>query len=706
MQITSQKMIPTQLNVSPGLAPKSPGVQPNSRLTISAPDGEPIITGNSPHRPKKIAIEHKTHGNEVRAIIESKSRTYAHQISTELVYISRALDGGSPSSPKSVLRDDGTSLCDGAWDKFLTGVYNSGEYQDEYILLTSKLAGIFGTGEKQLNAFTDFASSLSSEDLQTFMKTYRTSPVPLTGEAGQAFTDFAGDLAGDDLKNFMIAVHNAPDDLKSIVSTGSKLAKDDLGNFLAAASKSGDKVALLAGRVDQILNDKEQPKGSADPSTFLAAAAKVGALVIDLVESTVGVSAATTDQITNFINSEIDNRHELKQFVALIGQESEESINTLIDLSSPLAERDKANLLDAASGAGNDLGELLRSLAKYAAPGAGHSSAELSNYLGTAAKAEGKLGLLITLSDRLDLSFTGKLSAVDTVNFLAAAEDAGSGLDQLTKLGSQLSGSDRSNFFYAAAQAGSDGLPKFMDEVASLNSAKEQAEFLGNSAQQGEADGTPAVYLKGLLSSAEYADFQKSAAMLPDQQLDSLVGLATELQGPLRADLLEIAAKSEERVGELTTLLTHLSRDEQVEFIELAKGLGEQDLKGLVKASGKTDENFSSFIALAKELKQEDGAELGYFLSAAEEASRADLNELIGMTNKLGEEQQKLTNREGVEMRHSFLNVASDAGRNLKGVIAMAKAMIPMGPGNFAKAFESAQKATAKNLGMFLDSYV
>ena len=56
-------------------------------------------------------------------------------------------------------------------------------------------------------------------------------------------------------------------------------------------------------------------------------------------------------------------------------------------------------------------------------------------------------------------------------------------------------------------------------------------------------------------------------------------------------------------------------------------------------------------------------------------------------------------------MRHSFIAVASDAGHNLKGLLDMPQAVIPLGAENFAAFFRSAQAAT-KNLGGFIDSYI
>ena len=135
--------------------------------------------------------------------------------------------------------------------------------------------------------------------------------------------------------------------------------------------------------------------------------------------------------------------------------------------------------------------------------------------------------------------------------------------------------------------------------------------------------------------------------------------------------------------------------------------MGEQDLKNLITATGKTTGKNSSsdFIAQAKILKKSDRTGLGYFLSAAADANSDDFKSLVALVDKLGSENSKLTNLLGIDMRHSFLLVASDVGHNLKGLLAMTEAVIPMGPENFSTIFESAQAATGKNIDAFIDAY-
>jgi hypothetical protein len=139
--------------------------------------------------------------------------------------------------------------------------------------------------------------------------------------------------------------------------------------------------------------------------------------------------------------------------------------------------------------------------------------------------------------------------------------------------------------------------------------------------------------------------------------------------------------------------------------VDLTKGLGKKSLEKLIKAGTHATEEFSNFISLAKDLKVSDRTGFDYFLSAAEDASSKDLKDLVTTANKLGLRQQA-NNRSGVDTRHAFLMVASDAGHNLSGVIDMANNLIDISPGDFVEIFDSAEAATSKYLGTFVKAYV
>lgn len=702
MQVKSQSLMPAHINFSSGVNHKSQGAAPKSHLSISTKDDKQLVSGRSQTRAAKLDVSIiKCQWEELDRMLSKTNRGDSVWINKALIDIERAIAGG-PGSPNFVLNGDGAYSGEEHMQNFLTGMSNSGDQQNAYIVLADKLAGKNGSGEKDLNAFTSFAAKLSSKDLQTFLKTYQVSPVALTGEAGQALMDFAADLSGDDMKNFITAVDNSPKDLQNIINTGSKLSKDDLSNFLAAARNAGEDVSILTGRIDKILS-KQQDHGQVNLSSYLSTAAKTGTQVIDFVNATKSISPETTDNIATFLNHAVGGKTNIKNFISIIHATSEESINTIIDVSSTLGEKDKSNLLDTAARAGSNLGQFVQSLTEFTNPTSGHSTAEFSNFLNTATKAEGNLDILVKMSGKLDLAFTSNLSAVDTVNFLDAAEKAGGNLDKLTKLGRELLGSDRSNFFYAAAQTG-DGLGKFLAKTASLT-GDDKSQFLLSSANKGEEKQAQAIYMKGLLTAEEYDKFQKSAEMVPANQISDMADITAGLKGSVRSDFLETAVVSKEKVGELINILKPLSQDKQKAFIGLAKGLGEENLGKVIKAVGNANENFSDFISLAEELKQSDRTGFGHFLSASENASSDDLKGLINIVNKLGVRQQS-NNRSGIDMRHSFLMVASDAGHNLNGLIDMANNLISMSPSDFVEIFDSAEAATGKYLGTFIKAYV
>ncbi len=694
--------MPIHINFSSGVNPKSQGVAPKSHLSISSKDDKQLVSRGSQTRAAKLDVSIiKCQWKELDCMLSKTHRGDSVWINKALIDIERAISGG-PGSPNFVLNGDGTYGGEEHMQNFLTGMSNSGDQQNAYIVLADKLAGKFGSGEKNLNAFTSFAANLSSKDFQTFLKTYQVSPVTLTGEAGQTLMDFAADLSGDDMKIFITAVHNSPKDLQNIINTGSKLSKDDLSNFLAAARNAGEDVSILTGRIDKILN-KQQDHGQVNLSSYLSAAAKTGTQVIDFVNATKKISPETTDNIATFLNHAVGGKTNINNFISIIHATSEESINTIIDVSSTLGEKDKSNLLDTAARAGANLGQFVQSLAEFTNSASGSSAADFSNFLSTATKAEGNLDILVKMSGQLDLTFTSKLSAVDTVNFLDAAEKTGGNLDKLTRLGNELSGTDRSNFFYAAAQTG-DGLDKFLAKTDSLT-GDDKSQFLLSSANKGQENHARAIYMKGLLTAEEYDKFQKSAEMVPAKQISDMADITAGFKGSMRSDFLETTVVSKEKVGELIDILKLLSLDKQKAFVGLAKGLGEENLGKVIRAVGNANENFSDFISLAEELKQSDRTGFGYFLSASENASSDDLKGLINIVNKLGIRQQS-NNRPGIDMRHSFLMVASDAGHNLNGLINMANGLMSKSPSDFVEIFDSAEAATGKYLGTFIKTYL
>jgi hypothetical protein len=109
------------------------------------------------------------------------------------------------------------------------------------------------------------------------------------------------------------------------------------------------------------------------------------------------------------------------------------------------------------------------------------AATDFSNFIITAGKAGNQLGNFLELSGQIDIGLTSKLSTVDTVNFLVAADKAGrENLALLTKLTQQLEGTDKSNLLYGAGHSQPDP-GEFLSQV------KETATDLSRDTPQNKA---------------------------------------------------------------------------------------------------------------------------------------------------------------------------------------------------------------------------
>ncbi len=556
----------------------------------------------------------------------------------------------------------------------------------------SNLANMFNVSESVLadtmaplndqerKNFTD-AAFKAGDQIGTLISTTKS----LDEKERSKFLAFAANLSNKDSEAFLTTITNAPKSMDSIIQTGKRLSQDNLSNFLSSAHMSGREVGLLTKQVNYLLDLKEEDSQKV-LTGYLAAAAKTGSMVTNFIKGTRHIASDTTGMIADFVNSKVANT-DLTNFISVLQSGDNKAVATIIDISTSLSKQDLGNLLKAASQADKELNGLLRKSSSLSSKGGD----DLSNFLTTASKAEGKLGLLLNMSDNLDMSVTAKLSRVDTVNFLTAAKRDDGALGRLTKSADQLSGTDKSNFLYAAATTTTD-LAVFLQQVS--DQGDEKSAFLSGVVNQHQNDTDPAAYMRGLLEQEDYENFKVAATQVGEEKLDQLVDITNDIRPTDRAGFLKIAAATKETTNEFLNKFQTMTADEQSMYVDLADGLGVDNLKKLAQAVNKTNENYSQFIDLAKELKGNDRSALDFFLSAAADAESTDFKTLVNLVGKLTQKEQ-----------HSFLRVASTVGHQLDSLMQMAEKTLPMGQTQFIEIFDSASYAS-KNLGKFIQSYL
>ena len=556
----------------------------------------------------------------------------------------------------------------------------------------SELANMLGIREKVI---ADVMGDLDDQERKNFIEaTFKagnqigsliSTTKILEDKERSEFLAFTANLSNEDLKSFLATVTNALKSMTGIMETAGKLSQDTLSNYLFAASMAGSEVGLLTEQVNYLIDLNEVDSGEV-LTEYLAAAVKFGSMVTDFIKGSRQLSGEMTGMISDFVNSRVADTN-LINFISVLQKGDEKAVVTIIDMSISLSREETGNLLKAASNAGKDLNGLVEESSRLNSRG----GKDLSNFLVTASKAEGRLGLLLEMSDDLDMDFTANLSRVDTVNFLDAAKRADGTLVKLTKIADQLSQTDKSNFLYAAATTTTD-FAVFLKQV--VDQGDKKSAFLSEAVNHHSNEIEPAAYMQGLLGKEEYENFKVAAAGAGEAKLEKLVDITNDIRFPDRSGFLEIAAAAEETTGEFLDKFQNLTDDEQSMYVELADGLGGDSLKKLVQAVNKTDENYSQFIELAKEMKGNDRSAFSFFLSAAAEAESKDFETFVNFVEELDQKE-----------RHSFLRVASTSGHQLGSLTEMAKNVLPMGQKKFVEIFDAASYA-GRNLDKFIQSYL
>ncbi|MCP4114538.1 MAG: hypothetical protein GY737_03905 [Desulfobacteraceae bacterium] len=541
----------------------------------------------------------------------------------------------------------------------------------------------------------------------------------LKGEKREAFLAFADQLSKEGLEDFLTAVNNSPKDRKAIMEIASNLTDKNLDNYLSAAAKAGRDVEILNDEVNDRLDKSEKSTGM-EVNGFLSAAAKSGSFVIKLIEKSHEVSPKTADKILDFINTQ-EPGEELDNFLQIMEKASESSLNTIIDISPELTGQERKELLKTASRLGKDLDRFTGAISTLAGDHSGYNPTGLSDFIITAGKAGKQVGKLLELSGRIDLGITSKLSTVDTANFLVAAEKADGQLPLLTELTQALAGNDRSNLLYGMAYTDVDP-EKFLSQVKNMGE-EVRSDFLLSAANQGQEEVEHGIFMKGILSAKAYEDFKATASTMGEGRLEELVAVTNELDETDRTNFLKMASTAGDSTDKLLHVVTIVSGTDRKEFLDVGSNLVEDDLENFIKAaetaaSGPAPDLFSDFVGLSREL---DGYELSNYLKAGAQAEPDVLDDLTDFTKELinkelvardDKRQKKLDPvkyyariEETQSMRFNFLEAASKADQNLKGLIDMGRGLILDRNEKLADKFFSSSAVSEKYLGAFIRTY-
>lgn len=453
------------------------------------------------------------------------------------------------------------------------------------------------------------------------------------GELQIAYHEFAAGLSKKDLKHFLTALKTDPKNLSTIMKTAARLSDEALSPFLEAASLVEGDFDEFNQHVNQML-DQKGTSSSAFQYTYLSAAVKTDSQIMQFIEDTGKMSEGDLKKLTKFINSELpgDDRDNFIEFFSFANRKD---LNTLIDVTTGLNGKDKKNLLAAASWAENYTQAFMEHIGK---------GKDITDFLAVAAHSGKKLGTFLQLADNLDLQAISSLSLVNTANFLDAAAKPNARIQKLTQVGAQLEGEDKSYFFYAAAhdKVNQNDLLTKVQELTGT----ELSDFLIQTANQDEAHPDQAVYMKGLLTEAEYNDFQNTAKEVPHDMLIDLVEMTNGFTGQLRSNFLKAGAASDQAAGEFISMLGNLSQEQQKSYLDVAMELDGERQKNFVQTSVKTKGQLSEFVQITKDLLKASTKILGSmrpldsFLSVAQDANSQDLLDFIHLVGQLDETQK------------------------------------------------------------------
>ncbi len=520
------------------------------------------------------------------------------------------------------------TLSEEDWENFSTGAIKAGDDIDLFLLTANKIFGRSGGSEKDLSEFLEFSANLSKDNLNNFLHS-------------------SDDNFGEMFKTMEIASMLRQDD-------------DALSAYLETANLSDKNLDKLNTPLHRLI----QKTGTAGLSGYLSAAAKAGNNVVDFVTATHGMKNATRDKIAVFVNQQLENE-DLDNFVQFASFANEKSINEVIDFAQSLSGKEKSDFLKSISMAKGQVDQFMRTLGQFASD----RPDDLSNFLTTAANAEKQLGAFLDVAESVDLKFTSSLSLVDTINFLEASKVPGTVMDDLTRIGRDLTGEDKSLFFYAAVKTKMTP-DQFFNEVEGLNE-EEKSVFLLKTANEGKETQDSNIYMKGVLSDTAYRNFKTAASHLEGYKAKRLEDAVLDLSPQDRVGFLEAATVAEEDTESFVFLFQNtLSYEAQKGFLDVSSDLSPEKknvfVRNMVKAEGKAEK----FIGFLQNFKEDDftGHMVDNFLLTADQTKNSiGLENLIDFSEKLTKGQKE-----------TFLLIASQQkfGHDLPGLINMGEGIL------------------------------
>ena len=518
-----------------------------------------------------------------------------------------------------------------------------------------------------------------------------------------AYHEFASSLSNEDLDNFLTAMEQNPDNLTQFMDIASKLSDEALSPFLEGAALAGNEVDEFLASVNELL-DGEIGKFSSFQYAFMSAGVSRGNDIMDFVRDVGEMSDQTLDDLADFAKTISDISNDMNQnmdlFATVLGTCDEKNLQDFMHLASKGSSTDTTHLLTAASSlSNNDLDRFIQQANKYA----GDTSTSLSNYLEVASDAQARLDTFMDISSDLDLSQITNLSSVDTVNFLDAAQRHPDNINELTQTGLELSGTNRSHFFFAAANAATN-VETLMENAQSL-SDQDLSSYLLIQANNGAYTIDDTIFMTSVLTRDKYSDFKSTADNLDSRGLETLMDTTDSLSGLRRSQFLEAGAASQGRAGDFLTMFNSMSTATQSEYLDTSSRLSGENQENFVQASVNAKGELENYMEITNELLDEidyfpncnveyQESTLGMFLSLSQKSDSEELQGFISLVGKLDTDSEHATGNNGFDnfskfngLRSSFIRVAYTSGLEMADINQLGNQALTLGEDRFRDIF-------------------
>lgn len=525
-------------------------------------------------------------------------------------------------------------------------------------------------------------------------------------ELQYAYHEFASSLSTEDLDSFLTAMEHNPDNLTQFMDIASGLSGEALSPFLESAALAGNDVDEFLASVDDLLSG-DNGDSSAFQYAFMVAGVNAGTDIMDFVHQVAEMSDQTLDNLADFAETISDTSNGMNQnmdlFASVLGAADEKNLQRLIDLASGRSNMDKNHILTLAVNlTNNDLEEFIHQANRYASG----TGSELSDYLEVASDAQARLGTFMDISARLDLSEITMFSSVDTVNFLDAAQRNPDSIKALTQTGLELSGTDRSNFLFAAANTVSsvDGL---VENTQNL-SGRALSDYLLKQANEGRNTIDDTIFMTAILTGDEYSDFKNTAKNLDREGLVTLMETTDSLSGQRRSQFLQASAASKDSASDFLSMFNSMSPATQADYLDTSSQLEGKNLDNFVQASVNAKGELNNFIQITGELIGEiknfsiysgENPEftLESFLSLSQASDPGDFQGFISLLGKLDSDSDISDNDNNLKSlwgigdinrgRSSFIEVAYGFGRDLGELNRLGNQALALGQDLFDNMF-------------------